>query len=268
MNIESIVPELFETAKKIYYCQRCLNHGVFYIRKTHKNECDFRFCTCNACSMVDRRRELNYKLNQMAASDNNSTSSEEPITSPTVPSPPYNSSKNNNISPNNERLPHCQRCAQHGVQSRLKGHKKLCPYRNCDCVKCQVVVERQRLMADQIKLRRKQRKEKIRNQKPATNEEFHNNITSSSPLNRGLNSTNMLNNFPLAFLGYNPQEQQDSASSSPSSIFPTMMVSPNFVITNQFPLLSNNMITPVMPQEQTNQEFLQQLQLLSQRFRK
>lgn len=75
-----------------------------------------------------------------------------------------------------ERRPNCQRCAQHNLVNRLKGHKRVCAYRECTCAKCQVVrnkearlssrklkvvAERQRLMADQIKLRRKQKKEKL-----------------------------------------------------------------------------------------------------------
>ncbi|PAV92016.1 hypothetical protein WR25_22683 [Diploscapter pachys] len=59
-----------------------------------------------------------------------------------------------------ERRPNCQRCAQHNVVNRLKGHKRICPFKECFCAKCQVVVERQKLMADQIKLRRKQKREK------------------------------------------------------------------------------------------------------------
>ncbi|VDM15174.1 unnamed protein product, partial [Wuchereria bancrofti] len=58
------------------------------------------------------------------------------------------------------RRPNCQRCAQHSVLARLKGHKRCCPFRNCPCAKCQVVQERQKLMADQIKLRRRQKKQK------------------------------------------------------------------------------------------------------------
>ncbi|KAI6186833.1 DM DNA binding domain protein [Aphelenchoides besseyi] len=60
----------------------------------------------------------------------------------------------------NERLPHCQRCAQHNLRNRLRGHKAVCPFRECGCQKCVIVVERQRLMADQIKLRRRQRKQR------------------------------------------------------------------------------------------------------------
>ncbi|EYC21850.1 hypothetical protein Y032_0018g3564 [Ancylostoma ceylanicum] len=72
-----------------------------------------------------------------------------------------------------ERRPNCQRCAQHNVVNRLKGHKRACPFKECFCPKCQrharnyrshfssqVVVERQKLMADQIKLRRRQKREK------------------------------------------------------------------------------------------------------------
>ncbi|KAI1720707.1 DM DNA binding domain-containing protein [Ditylenchus destructor] len=57
-----------------------------------------------------------------------------------------------------ERQPHCQRCTQHNVQNRLKGHKQHCPFKLCKCDKCMVVKQRQRLMADQIKARRRQRK--------------------------------------------------------------------------------------------------------------
>ncbi|VDP03425.1 unnamed protein product [Heligmosomoides polygyrus] len=60
----------------------------------------------------------------------------------------------------NKRRPNCQRCAQHNVVNRLKGHKRACPFKECFCPKCQVVVERQKLMADQIKLRRRQKREK------------------------------------------------------------------------------------------------------------
>uniref|UniRef100_A0AC35F7V6 DM domain-containing protein n=1 Tax=Panagrolaimus sp. PS1159 TaxID=55785 RepID=A0AC35F7V6_9BILA len=35
-----------------------------------------------------------------------------------------------------KRLPHCQRCAQHNLMNRLKGHKRYCPFRACSCPKC------------------------------------------------------------------------------------------------------------------------------------
>ncbi|CAD5232703.1 unnamed protein product [Bursaphelenchus xylophilus] len=62
-----------------------------------------------------------------------------------------------------KRVPNCQKCGQHGRKSRLKGHKRVCPFKDCNCPKCQVVSERQKLMADQIKIRRRQRKDTLMN---------------------------------------------------------------------------------------------------------
>uniref|UniRef100_A0AC35TN70 DM domain-containing protein n=1 Tax=Rhabditophanes sp. KR3021 TaxID=114890 RepID=A0AC35TN70_9BILA len=154
MNIEEIVPELFYGDRKMYYCQRCLNHGIYLSRKQHKFNCRYVSCECDACKMVERRRILNSRLSKMAMEESKSSSSEDGDFAGSSCLKAFE-----NKMPI-ERLPHCQRCAQHGAQARLKGHKKLCPYRECGCIKCQVVFERQRLMADQIKLRRKQKKEK------------------------------------------------------------------------------------------------------------
>ena len=58
-----------------------------------------------------------------------------------------------------KRNPFCSRCRNHGRIAQVKGHKRHCEYRDCQCEGCGLVAARQIISARQIKRRRYQKQD-------------------------------------------------------------------------------------------------------------
>ena len=58
--------------------------------------------------------------------------------------------------------PKCARCKNHNVDVELRGQKRFCRWRECSCILCVKLKEKQKIMAEQVSLRRQQDEEERR----------------------------------------------------------------------------------------------------------
>ncbi|KAI1280457.1 Doublesex- and mab-3-related transcription factor A2 [Halotydeus destructor] len=104
--------------------------------------------------------ESSFKATQNSLPVDKSSKSKEPkkeSISPIVDddeSSQHGSSRSDGLRPRN---PMCVRCRNHGLEKKVKGHKSHCPHKDCTCKECKLVKKRQRVMARQIALRRRQK---------------------------------------------------------------------------------------------------------------
>lgn len=122
------------------------------------------------------------------------------------------------------RVPKCARCRNHNRHTPLRGHKRYCPFLKCRCTRCELTVQRQKIMAQQVALRRAQDQDEARGAtllesqppesptSPTTSAELegYRSEGSASPTTSAAAASSSSASSPLLFRPDYPRHHQDS----------------------------------------------------------
>ena len=115
--------------------------------------------------------------------------------------------------------PTCARCRNHRILTEVKGHKRICPRRDCKCFKCHVVAEGGKFRAMQLAIWRSQKKqlwETDRNTSSQT--DSHKSLEEATPPVPGTDSNAVADSDALLSLYGCYSAQNPSTSPAPNTI--------------------------------------------------
>ena len=158
------------------------------------------------------------------------------------------------------RNPKCTRCRNHGILSDLRGHKHQCRFKDCTCMDCRTVAERQRLTAARIALFRQQKGNEADMIVNSTELDQMESGLTNGWINGDEHKEGMLkrkNSIGRENKGASPESSDSDYSSAPSSAskrmhtespltLPTVTPPPTDILARAFPGLSHSVIEHVL----------------------